>query len=405
MDRQRSLVSQWRRAISVLFLTIVSALLCAPAALQAVAPTFHVVPGARNFVENRTLNSPPQWPRKAQDVTELMTETDRWLQDSFGLRADLITLDNWLRFHLFGEFQNQQVVVGPTGRFFFTTPDTRSPFVNVRLVCGIGVDGSRISAAVAQLSTLVRSARQDAHQILVLAIPTSLSLYQKELPRWLSRQCATAQPTMSRLQTALPSDIEDEFDYPIAVAQELPSTEALIPKINFHWAGSGVQRLMEEVSEDKLHRARVTTTPKTIIFERSDLVSFTPGLTFVQAVDLPDWRSAGIEECWGSRCFPELGDIAVQLVDLSRYRNPRAKGRVLLVSDLFGRMGAGFLAEYFGEVRHIATNYMARLTPIQLARVRQYFVQDYRPDTIILMFNDGAMLYAPGQALGYLWPS
>ena len=72
-------------------------------------------------------------------------------------------------------------------------------------------------------------------------------------------------------------------------------------------------------------------------------------------------------------------------------------------SDSFGAMSAGYFSAYFAEVAHFSVNYLERLSPEQMRTFRNYIFDAYRPDTIVLLFHDGAILYAPQRLERLLW--
>ena len=87
--------------------------------------------------------------------------------------------------------------------------------------------------------------------------------------------------------------------------------------------------------------------------ERSELSKFMPGVVFEERVKTPDWSAVHVNACVGGSCFPEIRPVADILADVSRYRSPPGgHGRLLMLSDFFGAMSAGYFSAYFQEVAH-----------------------------------------------------
>ena len=112
----------------------------------------------------------------------------------------------------------------------------------------------------------------------------------------------------------------------------------------------------------------------------------------------PRFAESGVEECHGAACFPQLGEIAQVLGDLSRYRNrgdQAGQGRLLILSDSFGAEVTGYFSEYFGEVWQIGTNNVAQLDAEKVGRVRRILLDEYRPDVVVFVYHDAALEHGP----------
>lgn len=66
-------------------------------------------------------------------------------------------------------------------------------------------------------------------------------------------------------------------------------------------------------------------------------------------------------------------------------------------------MSAGYFSAYFQEVAHFSVNGLERLSPEQMKTFRSYIFEGYRPDTIVILFHDGGILYGPQHLERLLW--
>lgn len=163
--------------------------------------------------------------------------------------------------------------------------------------------------------------------------------------------------------------------------------------------------MIGHIAEQRLGLHRHVELPFARQRVASDLGQFMLGLWFTSSAKLPNWRGAGIGNCSGPDCFPELGNIAALFADLSRFRSSRGGAeRLLLLSDSFGLNAAGYFAPYVGEVQHFSTNDFARLSPEQAAAFRRYVLNEYRPDLIVFLFHDGNVMGLGEPLLRILWP-
>jgi hypothetical protein len=355
--------------------------------------------------ENRRLASWPAAPRSLNDAQQLPARISAYIEDHFGLRYKMIAAHNRLRYALFHELPTRQVLEGRHHRLFLTSHSRHTPYALIRDVCGLGVDDPEIAAAARSATVLIDHLRTKAPSSLLLVVPTSPVIYPEDLPGWLGRPCARAVPTGVRAEASLPAAVRSAWAYPLQQELRLKRSMQVYPPAYFHWFGAAPRRLVESIAEHRLGLVKQVDVPAAMQPVGSDLGQFTAGLRFTSSAALPDWRRAGIDACIGSKCFPELGDIAPLLYDLSRYRNPNAGGAKLLVlSDSFGLHAAGYFSEYVGEVWHLSMDNIGRLSPDQINRFKQVVFGDYDPDVIVGIFHDGALLGGLRGVTGTLWP-
>ena len=400
MNNDIALAGAVRRGISVVFVTSVFGLLCAP----GIAQLF----GSRNASpisdENRTLAGAPPFPSSLSDASNYPAKLEPFLQDHFGFRSSLVALNNWILYNLFGEFASPQVALGQRGRVFFTSHDAKHPYSLIRTICGIGVSDADAAEGAHAVSELIDRFRGVVPSIVFIAAPSATTVYPEELPRWLARQCARAVPTVPRVAERISAEDSGRFSFPIAIAKGANEEDPVIPYAGFHWAGTGVRRVIDGIATNRLGLTRRFEIPMVTKTERSELSKFMPGVVFEERVKTPDWSAVHVNACVGGSCFPEIRPVADILADVSRYRSPPGgHGRLLMLSDSFGAMSAGYFSAYFQEVAHFSVNGLERLSPEQMKTFRNYIFEGYRPDTIVILFHDGGILYGPQHLERLLW--
>ena len=136
------------------------------------------------------------------------------------------------------------------------------------------------------------------------------------------------------------------------------------------------------------------------IVRHSDLQHFVPGVDLWVDDLQPDYAAAGVHSCIGPSCFPELGKFAELLADVSRFQSDDGSGKkLLLISDSFGAAIAGWFSQYFTQVWHLNINYLINVSTDELDKtpLSKVIFLDYRPDCIVYLFHDGAVLSWPHQ--------
>jgi hypothetical protein len=389
-----------RRWTSVVFVTSVFALLCAPGLAQLFG-----LDASPSLGENRTLAAPPQFPSSLSDALKYPAKLDPFLQDHIGFRSSIITLNNWIRYHLFGEFISSQVVVGQHGRIFFTSHEAAHPYSLIRTVCGIGVSDADAAAAAGAVSKLIDRFRRVAPSVLFIVAPSPTSLYPEDLPPWLAHQCAHAVPTLTRVAEGIAAEDSGRFLFPISVAKE--ARDPVIPSTRLHWDGAGVRSIIDYIATKNLNLAPQFDVPMVAKTEKSDLSQFMPGLVFEDQVKVPDWSASPVDACSGGSCFPEIEKVADVLGDVSRYHSRvGGQGRLLLISDSFGALSAGYFSAYFDEVAQFNLNNLVfgKMSLEQIHTFRNFAFDTYMPKFIIILIHDGAILYYPQRLQRMLWP-
>jgi hypothetical protein len=321
----------------------------------------------------------------------------------------LVRTNSRLRYALFHEAPTRQVLFGKHNRLFLSGPDESHPYSIITNLCSIDVKPAQVEAAAAGVRTLLQAAATDAPRAIFVAIPSAPILYAEDLPDWLEQQC-TGPSAMQRVVQRLGVDpaLTGRVIYPIQALIAAKQTGQVIPLHNFHWSGRGARAVATMIAQQVLGLQRRVTMPVTEQIAASDLSNMVPGLNLSDRVIIPDYSAAGLTYCYARpECLPELTPaIATTIGDLSRIIVPQAGSRrLLLLTDSFGAFIAPWFAAWFGEVRHISTNTINRLSADDRATLREFLFHQYRPDDVIFLYHDGAVSDSPGRVAELLWPA
>jgi hypothetical protein len=150
-----------------------------------------------------------------------------------------------------------------------------------------------------------------------------------------------------------------------------------------------------------------TDIPITEQFAASDLSNMVPGLYLTDRVIVPNYTEAGLTYCHARpECLPELpAAISTTIDDHSRIISPgTGDRRLLLLTDSFGTFIAPWFAAWYGEVQHVSTNNIDRLSAEDRAALREFLFHEYQPDDVIFLYHDSAAQNEPGKVATLLWP-
>jgi hypothetical protein len=365
--------------------------------------------GSGSTRENRTLAPAPSWSDGWAGALAFPQQTDAWLRDHFGFRVALIRTNSRLRYALFHEAPTRQVLFGKRNRLFLSGPDESHPYSIITYLCGIDVQPAQVKAAAVGVRKLLQAAATDAPRAIFVAIPSAPILYAEDLPDWLGQHC-TGPSTMQRVIQRLNDDpaLTGRVIYPIQALIAAKQTGRVIPLHNFHWSGHGASAAATMIAQQVLGLQPGITIPVVEQVTASDLSNMVPGLDLSDRVIIPDYSAAGLTYCYARpECLPELPPaFATTISDLSRIIAPQAGARkLLLLTDSYGAFIAPWFAAWFGEVRHISTNTINRLSADDRSILRDFLFRQYRPDDVIFLYHDGAVSDSPGQVAELLWPA
>lgn len=350
--------------------------------------------------ENRTLADLPalEWKRAA--LLAYPGQLDQWINDHFGWRRELIALHTHLRYALLREFPTVQAISGRHGRIFLAAHNTsHPPYSAITNVCGPGPVYDGVTVAASYLNRFFGDLRSLGFDPRMLVVPSSPVVEHQDLPPWLARRCATeATPVADVLASPLIAPgVRAQIRYPLAEMRMWKEDEALYPKTWFHWAGSGLAKVvdytMPALAPEGVPNAAPLPTRADVV--PSDISHLLGGIRFSSPVVVPDFAKAGINACYGASCYPEFGEAGALMPDVSRMANPNAprKRRLLILSDSFGSKISAWYARYYQTVEQVCGNDIPRLNGPQLAQVRQWILRAPQDTDVLILYHDGSAIH------------
>ncbi|MFC7514348.1 hypothetical protein ACFQUU_04960 [Herbaspirillum sp. GCM10030257] len=346
--------------------------------------------------ENRNLANFPERPRDWDSIVKFPAQLDLWINDHFGFRDLLVKLNNRVRYTLFKQFPTMQVIEGKGGRIFLAAHSTaHAPYAAITQACGYEYE--HVEGIAKQLSAFDAGFRKLGVDAKMLVAPSSPVLYRNELPTWLAQRC---DPSTEPVPRVLASDIltpqaRQRVYYPIDDMRAIERTANVIPVTWFHWSGTG-PRMVAEASVRHFWDAKARATPTLHTSQQSlpsDIAHLFPGVELNSSVEVADFKASGITECGGPSCYPQLQAAMAKLGDVSRYINPLAPNRrLVMLSDSFGRHIAGWYAPYYREVIHLSTNNLAQLDDSEIHGLRSAFFQSAEHTHVLFLYHDGSLL-------------
>ncbi|MYM37218.1 hypothetical protein GTP38_23095 [Duganella sp. FT94W] len=359
------------------------------------AATFYA--GAAQNTENRHLAPAPALPSSWSAFLALPAQTDAWINDHFGMRAALVALNNHLRFAAFREFPSIQMAAGRNGRLFLAAHGTNvEPYSAATAVCGGKVSAS--PGTTAYFNQLFADVARMGFQPKLLIVPSAPVVYSGDMPAWLTPRCAASQTAVTGVlnDPALSPAARAGIFYPLEEARRLAGSEDMFPKTWFHWAGPALGE-MARLSLEHFWGPLPTPgapLPTKSTWMLSDVNFLFPGVELSSLIVQPDLDAAHIAACYGPQCFPEFAAMQAAPQDVSRFHNPAAPPRrLLIISDSFGSKVSAWYARYYGEVEQVATNSFEHMSDADLALVRQRLFRDAPHTDLLLLYHDGGAVY------------
>lgn len=359
--------------------------------------------------ENRELAALPAAPADWAGVLKLPAQLDGWINDHFGYRGRVLSYYNRFRFAVFNEFPTIQVRAGRHGRIFVSAHGVSAPAFSAITAACAGPGDTRATTAAA-INHMFHEFRAAGFTPKLLIAPSAPVIEYRDVPRWLRQRCESLQTPVVDLFNSgqLEAGVRADILYPLAEMRAIRAHAEINPLKWFHWSGAGLADVVKLVLP-ALKRAPGDGPPLPLLtqYRDSDLNGLFQGLPQMGDVTDPDFAKAGIESCYGGRCFPEFEEYAELLYDISRFRNPAAPGgrRLLIISDSFGSKIAGWFTPHYRDVEQVASNYFGRMTPSQLARMKQFMLRDPEHTDLLILYHDtGALSGALEHQLKPIFP-
>lgn len=342
--------------------------------------------------ENRNLAPLPAKPADWPAALALPAKMDAWINDHFGFRGALLVAHNRLRYSVFNEFPSGQVTRGRHGRFFLTSHNASSPPFSA--VTGVCAGGQFKPGTPEYINRLFRDFHAMGLRPRMLIVPSGPVVMYEDLPRWLADGCASTATPFTQLLAGdqLDPAVRQATLYPLAQMREIKNRKMLFPKNWFHWNGPGLDEVAQLTLPMWGHPLGTPAPafPVSKYQGKSDVANLFEGIKIMAPIEEADFAGAGVESCYGGRCFPEFKEYAETLYDISRFRNPKApKRRLVMLTDSFGSKISGWYARYYNEVEQVATNNISQLSAEQITRLKAYLFRDPENMDLLILYHDG----------------
>jgi hypothetical protein len=360
-----------------------------------IAATLHGDVGQNT--ENRTLAPPPSLPTSWKQFLAMPAQADAWIDDHFGMRSTLVYLNNRMYYKLLHEFPSVQLLSGRHGRLFLAAHATdQPPYSAITHVCSGEDVGS--PGTVSYFNEMYAAFERMGLQPRVMIVPSAPTVHSSDLPDWLAQRCAgnNTAPAKVLADPELGPAARRNMFYPLQEMRALAFNENIYPKTWFHWSGPGLGDVAKLTVEHFWGLPAQTTAPLPTRSEwkNSDIGHLASGVHLASLIVEPDFEAAHIKACYGDGCFPEFAAYKQYLNDTSRFINPAAPDRrLLIVSDSFGSKISGWYARYYRTVEQIATNAIEQLSDAQIESLKQVLLRDPQHTDILILYHDGGAVY------------
>lgn len=343
--------------------------------------------------ENRTLAPLPARPHSWEQALRYPGQFERWANDHVGLRAELVGLNNRIRYRLFHHFPTSQVLKGKNGRLFLAD-HTYAPgrYGAIQDVCGYQFRD--LPGLVNQLNlfgSTMQAQGLDGH---LMIVPTASVIYPEDIPDWLARRCQGKPIPMEMAFNDPQLRYKDKMIYPLAQLLAAKSAHPVFPKTWYHWAGAG-PRIAADLSMQKFWPTGLAEVPPIPVANYdypSDISHLFPGLRLSSNIEGVNFAVAGIKDCQGATCYPELSGFADKLWGINRFHNPKAKlARLVMVTDSFGLSLGQWYSRYYRDVIQIASNDFGRLSPTEMQQLKQFLFGADKDQYLLFVYHDGTL--------------
>ncbi|MDQ7747109.1 hypothetical protein [Hydrogenophaga pseudoflava] len=388
------------RRANALVLALWCALLLTPLLVHLFRPP-HEAP-----LENRTLAPAPGWPRTPAEGSTLPVRTQAWMRDHFGLRGELLEASHRWRHRLFGDFLSADLVPGQAGEVFYNVfGDTAGS--SLRVMCG--AERIKLPVVGQRVADLLAATRAELPRSYLMIAPDKSRLRPRLLPRWLQVECASGQPPAESLvgRLAQQPEIADRLFYPIDAMRQVDGVDPVYRPWNLHWDFHGAAVAADWLAQGQWgmpRRYEVALEPRETAF---DLQGLAPGVEHRDTTLVPVYPDGQVLVCHNDpACFPEFAAEAALLFQVARVRSawqlPAGQRRptLVIIGDSFGDNITEPLARYFAEVWYLSMNHLSRLSPEQRRHVRSVVIDQFRPDVLLHVYNEGTVLVDQARYLG-----
>lgn len=333
--------------------------------------------------ENRTHTLKPVL--VSGNFTDFPKQCEEYINDHLPFRNQLIRLDSFMKYYLFGSSSSQKVAVGKDGWLFYIDEKDKDP-----LGCYKGtnlLDKEQLERIAKNLILSRDNLKREGIDLLVFIVPNREHIYDEYMP-WYYGEKGENYAALQIYQY-IRSNTDIDIIYPYEelkqTAESLGNKMSLYHKTDTHWnelgAYVGVRRLLEQLDIAMLPYDDENITIKKEKDVPGDMAKF---LNLSTVID-PGWTYFP--------CGYQKGALIEEEYDLPtyiRYRAENADGRKVFINrDSFGTAMAEIVGSQFESsvmvYRGIYTNDM---------------VAEEKPDIYILEMVER---YAPGVLLEFVY--
>jgi hypothetical protein len=212
------------RLISSLFVAVIGAPLA----------TMHWDSNVEIF-ENRAAQPKPEWPQTRQELRDYPVKLERYFDDNFGLRRELLALDHWTKVVLFHSSPVPVVLLGRSGWLYFLGEDAGALD---RWYRGINPFSD---AEIAGLRDELLHRREYLATLgipyVVIVVPDKYSVYPEFLPAWTAP--LFARNSLDRIVEAVAHHPELDFIDLRPALRAAKDKERLYYQTDSHWNYAG----------------------------------------------------------------------------------------------------------------------------------------------------------------------
>jgi len=330
------------------------------------------------LVEKRSLSSAPEWPSSLKEWSEFPAAVERYVNDNFGLRDELIAFNSYFHYRL-GISAQPRVLVGTHGWLYYAG-DGNWAFYRGRYRFTEG----QISDWLDRMEKRQKWLAERGIRFVILPAPVKETIYSDHLPYWLRKEAR--ETVVDQLVTAAKRkpaitiiDVRDRL-------RRQRSQADMYTPFDTHWTEAGAfvayEALMEAITPslpgvNALARSSVhwhPTNPQRIQQDMALMLGIDRFLTISGVDYVPKHISTIRTQYLTDKTGPDNPQLITTGAD--------AKYRIMLVRDSFVWAMLPFLEDTFGAIliRHVQDG------PFPEAEIERY-----HPDVFVLEVQEAGL--------------
>jgi alginate O-acetyltransferase complex protein AlgJ len=330
------------------------------------------------LAEKRSLSAAPAWPSTLKEWEDFPQACDRYANDHFGWRNELIALNSYLRYRL-GVSASPKILAGNNGWLFYVEDENWKFFRG-----GNRLSGVEVRQWLDRMEQRRKWLVDRGIQLLILPAPLKETIYPEHLPYWLRRE---------QSETQVDQVVRGAGERPglnvIDVRQRLIERKrdtAVYQAFDSHWTAEGAfvayTAIMEEIAKSRPGITRLTNVSAELRPARATQIQ--QNLTLMLGIDHfvhPECNAYNPRHASTTRIqflTSKTDWASPQLITTGIPNTPK----IMLVSDSFSGLLLPYLKDTFGWllVTHVADR-----------SLMQMYVEQYRPDIVLLEVQEGGI--------------